>query len=49
MISEYANIRLDRYFVTDISVKITNHAHIRDEQVKIYMNLCFVSKFTSKF
>ena len=28
-------------------VKITNHAYIRDQQVKIYKNQCFLFKFTS--
>ena len=27
-------------------VKITNHAHIRDQRVKIYENQCFVENFT---
>ena len=34
-------------FLTEITVKSTNHAHIRDQQVKIYKNPCFVFDFTS--
>ena len=37
----------DRYFSTEIMVKTTNHAHIRDQRVKIYKNPCFVFDFTS--
>ena len=31
----------------EITVKTTNHAHIRDQQVKIYKNPCFDFDFTS--
>ena len=34
-------------FLTEITVKSTNHAHIRDQQVEIYKNPCFVFDFTS--
>ena len=34
-------------FLTEITVKINNHRHIRDQQVKIYKNPCFVFDFTS--
>ena len=34
-------------FLTEITVKSPNHAHIRDQQVKIYKNPCFVFDFTS--
>ena len=33
--------------LTKITVKTTNHAHIRDQRVKIFMNPCFVFDFTS--
>ena len=31
----------------EITVKTTNHGHIRDQQVKVYKNSCFVFNFTS--
>ena len=31
----------------EITFKITNHAYVRDQQVNIYQNLCFVLKLTS--
>ena len=34
-------------FLTEITVKIKNHGYIRDQQVKIYKNPCFVFDFTS--
>ena len=36
-----------RSFLTEITVKSTKHAHIRDQRVKIYKNPCFVFNFTS--
>ena len=39
-------LSFDDLFLTEFMVKITNHAHIRDQQVKIYKNQCFVFKFT---
>ena len=34
-------------FCTEIMFRITNHTHIRDQQVKTYEKRCFVFKFTS--
>ena len=34
-------------FLTEITVKSTNHEDIRDQQAKIYKNPCFVFDFTS--
>jgi len=34
-------------FCIEIMFRFSNHAHIRDQQVKIYKKRCFVFKFTS--
>ena len=36
----------DRYFLTELTAKTTNHGHIRDQRVKIYKNPRFVFDFT---
>ena len=41
------NFSFNRYFVTEITVKTTNHAHTCDQQVKIYKNPWFNFDFTS--
>ena len=40
-------LSFDQFFLTKMTVKTTNHGHIRDQQVKIYKNPCFVFDFTS--
>ena len=41
-----ADAKMLPLFLTELTVKTTNHAHIRDQQVKIYKNPCFVFDFT---
>jgi len=39
-------LSFDIDLLTEIMVKTSNYGHIRDQQVKIYKNSCFVLNFT---